>query len=139
MRRGGKERAEGGSVVVRGSFGSLSTINGERIEQLEDAGSSILSHLRFNVSWSCFDLTPSADASLYNQVLKELPKGYKYTVIYTSTPPNRSAESPPLYEAAFNEPVHMELRRNIQSRDHTYPEGEDVRPLFEKYAFPSPG
>lgn len=47
----------------------------------------------------------------------------------------------PVYEAMFDEPVHMDLKRSLYSRaagrNSSVP--TDTRPLFEKYQFLTPG
>jgi hypothetical protein len=82
------------------------------------------------------------DSSLYSSILKDLPKGYRYTVIYTTTPSIESTNADNkliTYEPTFpNEAFHMDLKRNmIGSRERS--NTTDSRPLFEKYQFLSPG
>jgi hypothetical protein len=81
------------------------------------------------------------DAELYSSVLKHLSKAKSYTIIYTTTPAtNVPAEKPVVYEADFNEPLHLDLKRELLSiRKEPGPTTNDTRPLFEKYNFLSPG
>jgi hypothetical protein len=44
-----------------------------------------------------------------------------------------------LYEPAFEEPVHMELKRQLVARIPPQTKSNDTRPLFEKYQFFTPG
>ncbi len=80
------------------------------------------------------------DSTLYNLVLKELTKGYAYTVIYITTPSTNAVAEDRLitYEPEFMEPFHMDLKRNLQTRAESG-NATDSRPLFEKYQFLSPG
>ena len=77
----------------------------------------------------------------------DLISSSKFTVIYTTTPPN-AAHQPisaevESYEmdAQFQAPVHMELKRDFSNHKRasdgniTLPDG----PLFERYQFLSPG
>lgn len=78
---------------------------------------------------------------LYTTVLKDLSKAKSYTIIYTTTPATDiPAEKPVVYEADFNEPLHLDLKRELLSFDkRAGPTTNDTRPLFEKYNFLSPG
>jgi hypothetical protein len=68
-------------------------------------------------------------------------EGLGYTVIYLSTPiEGVLEEGEPLYEAVFDEAVHMELKRELGARKgNDSQDVPDLRPLFEKYTFLSPG
>ncbi|RDL41363.1 uncharacterized protein BP5553_01342 [Venustampulla echinocandica] len=78
------------------------------------------------------------DAEL-NTYLKDLPKDYKYTVIYTTSPPSTSVHDDLVYEPAFDEAVHMDLKRQLLGREGEGASPRDTRPLFEKYQFFTPG
>ncbi|CZR69166.1 uncharacterized protein PAC_19066 [Phialocephala subalpina] len=82
-----------------------------------------------------------ADSALY-PLLSELPKGYKYTLIYITTPSTAPAVPDHTelvrYESSFDEVLHMDLKRNLQARKDDGPT-PDQRPLFEKYQFFNPG
>jgi hypothetical protein len=71
----------------------------------------------------------------------DLSKAESYTIIYTTTPMiDIPAEDPPVYEAAFDEAVHLDLKRELHSFDkRAGAKQTDFRPLFEKYNFLSPG
>ncbi|KAF4120164.1 Vacuolar ATP synthase subunit S1 (ATP6S1) [Geosmithia morbida] len=59
-----------------------------------------------------------------------------YTVIFMSSP-----EEPTVYDAEFEEPVKMELKKRVQN-DHIsrrQDSDRDTRALFEKYQFFTPG
>ncbi|KAF8850531.1 BIG1-domain-containing protein [Acephala macrosclerotiorum] len=87
------------------------------------------------------EMVGDADSALY-PLLAELPKGYKYTLIYATTPSLAPAQPDHTemvrYESTFDEALHMDLKRNLQARkdDGATP---DQRPLFEKYQFFNPG
>jgi hypothetical protein len=83
------------------------------------------------------------DSNLYSTLLKDLPNGIKYTVIFTTTKVEKvMAEllSLPEYEPEFaiGSVVKMDLKRDLRVRgdNGTRP---DLRPLFEKYQFLTPG
>lgn len=83
---------------------------------------------------------PRVTDDLLAEALSQI--GESYTVVYTATPPaGKNRDSPP-YEADFQEPVHMELKRRtgdriILARDNgtTATTGS----LFDRYQFFSPG
>jgi len=82
-----------------------------------------------------------ADYNLYSATLKDMPK-YSYTFILLSTPATSfvDSEEVSVYEPSFNEPLHMDLKRNIYIRDdNNSNKTVDMRPLFEKYQFFTPG
>jgi len=65
----------------------------------------------------------------------------KYTIMYTTTPAfDQLAHSGPTYEPVFQEPLHMEIKRQFEYRttgeNSTAPPNA---PLFEKYQFFTPG
>ncbi|KAI9046489.1 hypothetical protein LZ554_009236 [Drepanopeziza brunnea f. sp. 'monogermtubi'] len=79
------------------------------------------------------------DAKLFS-LLRKL-EGTQYTVIYHTTPADVVAEQGTeqiVYEASFEDVVHMDLKRDLGAREKNATVG-DVRPLFEKYQFFSPG
>ena len=81
------------------------------------------------------------DYNLYSATLKDMPN-YSYTFILLSTPPTDFVDSEEVsaYEPSFNEPLHMDLKRNIYIRDdNSTNNATDMRPLFEKYQFFTPG
>jgi len=108
----------GGPVVVEEAFGGLEGDKEERKRMLGDN-----------------------DATLYSNILNDLSKAKSYTVIYTTTATKDiPAEKPIVYEAAFDEPMHLDLKRELLSFDKREgPKTNDTRPLFEKYNFLSPG
>lgn len=82
------------------------------------------------------------DAKIFS-LLKKL-EGQKYTVIYHSSPADVVAEKDTteqqiVYEAQFEEVMHMGLKRALDGRERNATAGADTRPLFEKYQFWSPG
>ena len=72
-------------------------------------------------------------------MLKDLPTGPKYTVIYTSTPLTESIREEYQYESAFDDAVHIDLKRDLMIRVPPRTNETDMRPLFEKYQFLTPG
>ena len=83
------------------------------------------------------------DSNLYSTILKDLPKGVKYTVIFTTTKVDKVIQellSQPVYEPEFEvgSVLKMDLKRDLGVRrdNGTRP---DSRPLFEKYQFLTPG
>ncbi|TAQ84535.1 hypothetical protein B7494_g7140 [Chlorociboria aeruginascens] len=80
------------------------------------------------------------DALLYTTLLDDFPKGYKYTVIYASTPLTSSILEDYTYEPQFPGMEHMDLKRDFGIRDEGGNKTEvDTRPLFEKYQYFTPG
>ena len=59
-------------------------------------------------------------------------------MIYITTP-STSSHDDMLYEAKFQDPVHMDLKRQLMVRYPTNTTTNDTRPLFEKYQFFTPG
>lgn len=66
---------------------------------------------------------------------------HTYTFILLSTPSTKVEEvdEGSVYEAAFNDPVHMDLKRSLYARADNSTTKSDQRPLFEKYQFLTPG
>lgn len=79
-------------------------------------------------------LTLASDATLSDK-LAEVMSVDSYTILFVSTP------SEPIYEADFEEPVQMDLRRRVQDsvRRQSNETGWNNLPLFEKYQFFTPG
>lgn len=84
-----------------------------------------------------------ADASLAN-VLDSISSGLPCTFIYLTTPATNVAVQKQgeeqVYKPEFKEPLHMDLKRDVYARarnESGVP--QDLRPLFEKYQFFSPG
>jgi hypothetical protein len=83
------------------------------------------------------------DSNLYSTLLKDLPNGVKYTVIFTTTKVEKVVAellSLPEYEPEFavGSVLKMDLKRDLRVRgdNGTRP---DLRPLFEQYQFLTPG
>jgi len=83
------------------------------------------------------------DSNLYSTLLKDLPNGIKYTVIFTTTKVEKVVAellNLPEYkpEFAVASVLKMDLKRDLRVRvdNGTRP---DLRPLFEQYQFLSPG
>ena len=75
-------------------------------------------------------------------MLRSIPQGAKYTIIYSSTPLNATiAEEATYYEPKFETQLdaHIDLKRSIGSRVPKETVELDQRPLFEKYQFLTPG
>lgn len=67
---------------------------------------------------------------------------HSYTFILLSTPATTVEEEEvdnPVYEAIFDDAVHMDLKRNLHERKGNSTSRGDQRPLFEKYQFLTPG
>ncbi|KAF4630012.1 hypothetical protein G7Y89_g8127 [Cudoniella acicularis] len=64
---------------------------------------------------------------------------HKYTVIFTTSPHIPTHQEVSVYEASFQEPLHMDLKRNLLVRANNDSTAMDLRPLFEKYQFFTPG
>lgn len=83
------------------------------------------------------------DPGLQANVLQDLAKHHLYTFILLSTPSTKALEvdESPVYEATFDDSVHMDLKRSLYpragGRNSSIP--TDTRPLFEKYQFLTPG
>jgi hypothetical protein len=83
------------------------------------------------------------DSNLYSTILKDLPNGVKYTVIFTTTKVEKVVDelaSQPVYEPQFEvgSVLKTDLKRDLRVRgdNGTRP---DLRPLFEQYQFLTPG
>jgi hypothetical protein len=82
------------------------------------------------------------DPGLQANVLKDLSMHHSYTFILLSTPATNVEEEEvdnPVYEAIFDDAVHMDLKRNLYERKGNSTSRGDQRPLFEKYQFLTPG
>ena len=86
-------------------------------------------------------LTRPLDPALQLNVLKDIRRSHSYAFILFSTPTASIEEhnESPIYEAAFNDPVHMDLKRDLYTRKSNATKEHDARPLFEKYQFLTPG
>ncbi|KAL2068584.1 hypothetical protein VTL71DRAFT_14921 [Oculimacula yallundae] len=121
---GDRDVAVEGRNVVRGSADALKGGKEERGRMVEEFDSSLYSHL------------------------KGLSTGPSYTVIFLSTPASnitpeqvqtQASEKAIVYESDFNEPLHMDLKRDIYARKRNESGIDRTQPLFEKYNFLSPG
>lgn len=82
------------------------------------------------------------DETLYNVMLRDMPKGYRYTFIYTTTPADAvvGTHKPVTYDPEFMEAFHMDLKRDYYaSKRENETNSTDFRPLFEKYEYFNPG
>jgi hypothetical protein len=82
-----------------------------------------------------------SDPALQLNVLKNMRKYHDYTFILFSTASGVVEEDneSTIYQAAFDDPLHMDLKRDIYARDGNATKRFDGRPLFEKYQFLTPG
>jgi len=67
---------------------------------------------------------------------------HSYTFILLSTPATRLGQEEvdnPVYEAIFDDAIHMDLKRNLNEKKGNSTSRGDQRPLFEKYQFLTPG
>ncbi|KAG9241440.1 BIG/ATPase V1 complex, subunit S1 [Calycina marina] len=77
-----------------------------------------------------------------SSMIRSIPAGARYTVIYSSTPLNSTiAEETPVYEPEFESQAaaHLDLRREVVARVPPQSLELDQRPLFERYQFFTPG
>ena len=86
-------------------------------------------------------LPPLLDRILGERLSKLRASGSSYAVVYTAGRPG-SAERPKTYEAEFQDPIHMELKRDSSADGghhaaHTY--NNRKASVFEKYLFVQPG
>ncbi|CCU77087.1 ATP-synthase S1 [Blumeria hordei DH14] len=80
-----------------------------------------------------------ATDTLFANILERIADGKKYTLVLVSTPPSFNDEPKDLQEDyLFNLP-HTELKRQVEARAHNISANADMRPLFEKYQYLSPG
>ena len=81
------------------------------------------------------------DPALQSNVLGHIQNLYSYTFILLSTSSSEIEEDQEvsLYTAAFDDAVHMDLKRDNGIRDGDSTQSIDRRPLFEKYQFLTPG
>jgi outer membrane lipoprotein-sorting protein len=82
------------------------------------------------------------DDDLYDSILKYLPGGNHYTVIFTTTPTTSIASSHQVitYDPEFQDPFHMDLKRDVWTNKRSNESNStDFRPLFEKYNYFGPG
>ena len=76
-----------------------------------------------------------ADALLRDRLAKATAHD-SFTILFMSTP------NEPLYEAEFDEPIHVEFKRETQDLKIRLGDNEtewERLPLFEKYQFLTPG
>ncbi|EKD16107.1 ER protein BIG1 [Drepanopeziza brunnea f. sp. 'multigermtubi' MB_m1] len=137
----GLEKGEGKKVVLNGVLPAIA--GAERRRAVGDNGMSSPESATYMIQ-----LVPQrlwlinlndVDAKLFS-LLRKL-EGTQYTVIYHTTPADVVAEQGTeqiVYEASFEDVVHMDLKRDLSAREKNATVG-DVRPLFEKYQFFSPG
>jgi len=88
------------------------------------------------------DVLRDNDARI-NRLLNAIPESASYTVVYISTPLNttvrKEEQERVSYESQFQDAVHMDLRRDLKARVPPKINNTDMRPLFEKYQFLTPG
>lgn len=114
-----KMRSGEGSVVMSVVMPDLGRDKQEREERLEEH-----------------------DSELYDSILKDLPRGYKCTVIYLTTAFTDIVDDNKVitYDPEFVEAFHMDLKRNFYTnKRENETNSTDFRPLFEKYNYFNPG
>lgn len=79
------------------------------------------------------------DVSLSTNLLANITKDINYTLILLTTPPKSSEGQDYRNTESINTPSHLELKRQLAARSHIISKDADLRPLFEKYQFFSPG
>lgn len=162
----GDDKSIRSSLTVKEVVGELSGDHLSKVIQ-EKCGAE---HLRVDASTGSFAISEDTKPRVINLDFPPLPTGSersqkliendaflasvldlissnKFTVIYTTTPPNAahqsaSAESESYeMDAQFQVPVHMDLKRDLSNHKRasdgniTLPDG----PLFERYQYLSPG
>ncbi|KAF6227418.1 hypothetical protein HO133_008862 [Letharia lupina] len=162
----GNDKSIRSSLAVKEVMGEISGDHLSKVIQ-EKCGAR---HLRVDASTGSFEISEDAKPRVINLDFPALPFGNarsqrllendaflasvldllssnKFTVIYTTTPPN-AAHQPASTEsesyemdAQFQAPVHMDLKRDFSNEKRasdgniTLPDG----PLFERYQYLSPG
>jgi hypothetical protein len=81
----------------------------------------------------------SLDAHFYNNFMRELSDGIRYTVVFSTTPSDDLTADEITYEPTFDVGVHMDLKRALLTRAPASTTSNDTRPLFEKYQYFTPG
>lgn len=166
MKMLGDDKSIRSSLMVKEVIGKLGGDHFSRVLQ-EKCGAG---HLRVDASTGSFAISEDTKPRVINLDFPTLPSGNgrsqkliendaflasvldllsstKFTVIYTTTPPN--ADYQPAFvesesyemDAQFQVPVHMDLKRDFSDNKRasdgniTLPDG----PLFERYQYLSPG
>ncbi|KAI1004064.1 hypothetical protein K3495_g4142 [Podosphaera aphanis] len=80
-----------------------------------------------------------SDFSHFINELSQIKKKYKYSIILVTTPPKVVKDYQNSIKDLSDATTHTELKRSIQARAHKISADADLRPLFEKYQFLSPG
>ncbi|POS86168.1 hypothetical protein EPUL_001576 [Erysiphe pulchra] len=79
------------------------------------------------------------DVSLSTNLLAKIAEEFSYTLILLTTPPKFSQGQDYWNTESKNKQLHLELKRQLKPRAHKISKDADLRPLFEKYQFFSPG
>ncbi|CAD6499846.1 BgTH12-03952 [Blumeria graminis f. sp. triticale] len=79
-----------------------------------------------------------ANDTLFANLLERIADGKKYTLVLISTP-SFNDKPKDLQEDYLSNLPHTELKRQIEARAHNISANADMRPLFEKYQYLSPG
>lgn len=86
-------------------------------------------------------LTKSQDRS-HESDFSTIAAERSYTIIWTTTPPSGHSADVDAYEPEFQNPVHIEIKRDLGARRSSARSNNNEsnqRPLFEKYQFFTPG
>lgn len=140
-------------ILIRESIG-LKTDDGEKLATYleEKCGSKRASGWAFNeikgqresgtslvISKKFEGGLKETDVSLSTNLLANITKDINYTLILLTTPPKSSEGQDYRNTESINTPSHLELKRQLAARSHIISKDADLRPLFEKYQFFSPG
>jgi hypothetical protein len=136
------QKQEGTPMVVSWDYESLDGAMEGRVGDIANTGMLskilILDLNKRSRLVACANMA-RLDAHFYNNFIKDLPEGMKYTVIFSTTPSNVVVEDVMEYEPTFDVGVHIDLKRAILTRVPPKTKSNDSRPLFEKYQFFTPG
>jgi hypothetical protein len=137
----GQRKYEDSVVVFVERSGLQSNRPDDRDDEMRNLGISPPPKYPLHAQWLKANRT--LDSNLYSTLLKDLPNGVKYTVIFTTTKAEKIVDelaSQPVYEPQFavGSVLKMDLKRDLRVRgdNGTRP---DLRPLFEQYQFLTPG
>ncbi|RKF62000.1 Protein big1 [Erysiphe neolycopersici] len=79
------------------------------------------------------------DVSLSTNILANIAEEFNYSIILLTTPPKSSEGQDYGTTESKKTQSHLELKRQLSARAHKISKDADLRPLFTKYQFFSPG
>lgn len=110
------------------------SLGSDRAQQLSENGTFM--HPRWIASWLTFSDGLIAD------IIDRIPSSSKYTLLYVTSPrefPESDSVVLDFNEDSYQNPIHMEIKRDYSSHTGGSDSSDRVQSLFDEYQYFTPG